>query len=313
MRWDGGRGWGGRVVLTSFAAVLFWLLIAPVSVLATDSDQKHLAVLKVKASGGYSILVVASSDRAEGRGQVGLIVYGKNGSATYGAPATITATRFEADLGPLGQIALDVVPSGRTRSLRMHCAGEPDTVTFEPLIYRGIFEFHGEGDFAEASTGSPPEYTRFLLDVLCGGTASGEFGGQGLPGARLRLRSRRGSFHLALQANKNRPRAGTRFAVEVHEKRGRIAISRSRTLWVGSGAFAYDPLLRAATLDPPAPFSGHADFRRDAAPADRWTGNLTVDLPGRSDVPLTGAGVGATLSPACWQGEGAGGRAECGF
>jgi hypothetical protein len=313
MRWGRKSGWGGRVVLWGFVAASLWTLVAPVSALATDSDQKHLAVLKVKASGGYTILVIASSERADGRGQVGLIVYGKNGSATYGAPATITATRFEADLGGLGRIALDVVPSGRTRSLRTRCGDEPHTVDFEPQAYRGTFEFHGEEGFAEASTGSPPEYTRFLVDLLCGSAVSGELGGRGLPGARLRLRSRRGPFHLALQANKNRPRAGTRFEVETRERRGRVAISRSRTIWAGSGAFAYDPLLRTATLDPPPPFSGQAAFRRDAAPANRWTGNLTVDLPGRSDVPLTGAGVGATLSPACWQGEGAGGRAECGF
>jgi hypothetical protein len=244
---------------------------------------------------------------------VGLIVYGKHGSATYGAPATITASRFEADLGALGRIALNISPSGREKTLRSRCTDEQGPFTFEPQVYSGSFAFHGEEGFAEASTAAPREYTRFLLDILCAGAGSGEIGGQGLPGARLRLHSRRGSFHLSLQANKNRPKAGTRFEVETHEKRGQIAISRSRALWAGSAAFAYDPLLRTATLAPPAPFSGHASFRRDASAANRWSGNLSVDLPGRSNVPLTSAGIGATLSRACWQGEGAGGRAECGF
>jgi hypothetical protein len=246
-------------------AVLASMQLTPVSALAADSDLKHLALLKVKASGGYSIIVIASSEHADGHGQVGLIVYGKHGSVTYGAPATITATRFEADLGALGRIALDVAPSGRKKTLRSRCADEPDSFSFEQQVYSGSFEFHGEEGYAEASTTSPREYTQFLLDVLCGGAVSGGFGGHGLPGARLRLRSHRGSFHLGLQVSKNRPRAGTRFEIETHEKRGQIAISRSRTLWVGSDAFAYDPLLRTATLAPPAPFSGNASFRRDAA------------------------------------------------
>jgi hypothetical protein len=312
------RGWRGRGCFAAFAllgltALLGISALTPVRAGATDSDLKHLAVLKVEASNGYSILIIASSERADGRGQVGLIVYGKGGSVTYGAPATITATRFEADLGALGEIALDVTPSGRKKTLRSRCADEPDSYAYEPLNYSGILEFHGEEGYADASTAAPHEYPRFLFDVLCGSAVSGEFSGQGLPGARLRLRSHRGSFRLNLQVNENHPGARTRFEVETHEKRQGIAIERSRTLWTGSGAFAFDRRLRTATLTPSTPFSGQARFHRGAAPANRWAGNLTVDLPGRSNLPLTGSGVVATLVHSCWQGEGAGSRADCGF
>jgi hypothetical protein len=286
-------------------AVLVSALLAPVYAGATDSDLKHSAVLRVKASNGYSILAIVSSERPDGRGQAGLIVYGKRGSATYSAPATITATRVEADLGALGRIALDVIPSGRKKTLRSRCGGEPESFSFEPQLYRGTFEFHGEEGYAEAATGAPREYARFFVDLFCAGAVSGETRGPGLPGARLRVHARSGSFGLSLQANKNRPGARTRFEVETHEKRNGIAISRSTTLRAGAGAFGYDPLLRTATLDPPAPFSGRATFHRGAIAPNRWTGNLTVDLPGRSDVPLTGPEVGATLVPSCWhEGEG---------
>jgi hypothetical protein len=272
---------------------------------AVDSDLKHSAILKVKASNGYTILVIASSERADGRGQVGLIVYGKQGSAIYGAPATVTGNRFEADLGSLGRIFLDIAPSGRSRTLRSHCEGESESFTLEPQLYSGDFEFHGEGGYADVSTATPREYTRFPFYFLCGGSSSGETGGATLPGARLRLHARSGPFGLNLQANKNRPGARTRFEVETHEKRQGISISRSRTLWVGAAAFDYDPLLRSATLEPPAPFSGRASFHRGAIASNRWAGDLTVDLPGRSDVPLTGAGIEATLVPGCWhEGEG---------
>jgi hypothetical protein len=290
-------------------AVLASALLAPVPAVATDSDLKHMAVLKVRASNGYSVLVIASSERADGHGQVGLIFFGKRGVVTYGAPATITATRFEADLGALGKIALDVAPSGRKKTLRSHCADETSPLRFEPPLYSGTFEFHGEEGFTEVSSASPRDYTKFLVDIGCGSSFSGETGGDDIPGARLRVHFHKGSYGLNLQANKNRAQARTRFEAEIHERHDGIAISRGIELHLGSGAFSYDPLLRTATLAPPAPFSGHASFHRAAAPANRWTGNLLVDFPGRSDVPLTGAGIRATLVPGCFH-EGPG-RLDC--
>jgi hypothetical protein len=276
-------------------------MLAPAPVAATDSDLKHSYVFKLAASNGYEIFAFAASQRPDGKGEIGLIVANGNASATYGAPATVTASRIEADLGALGEVSLDVVPSGRTRRLRLGCAGEEaEAVRIEPPLFRGLFEFRGEGGYTEATSAAPREYTRFLLGVLCAGGGSGETTGATLPGARLRLHAHRGSFRLNLQANKNRAGARTRLEVETREERQGISIWRSRTLWTGAGAFDYDPLLDSATLAPPAPFAGHASFRRGAAAANRWTGNLTVDLPGRSDVPLTGAAVGATLAPACF-------------
>jgi hypothetical protein len=139
----------------------------------------------------------------------------------------------------------------------------------------------------------PPDDSRFFADLACAG-GGGELNAGDLPGARLRLRSRGRPLRRSLQANKNRPAARSRFEAEVHEEQDGISISRHVLLHAGAGAFAHEPLLRVATLQPP-PFSGQASFHRDAVAADRWTGNLKVDLPGRSNVPLMGAGVRATL------------------
>jgi hypothetical protein len=287
------------------AAAVTSALLAPVPAGATDSDLKHAFAFRVEASNGYSILVYAANERADGRGQIVLFVGRKNAGATYAAPAMLTATSVEADLGSLGEVSLDVIPSGKTKRLRSRCGAEPETAAFEPQRYRGNFEFHGEEGYTEAVTDAPREYTRFFVDLLCAGAGSGETGGAGTPGARLRLHSHEGLVRLNLQANKNRPGARTRFEVDLHEKRDGIAISRYALLHAGADAFDYDPLLRSATLEPPAPFSGRATFHRGAAVASRWTGNLTVDLPGRSNVPLTGTGVGATLTHSCWhEGEG---------
>jgi hypothetical protein len=299
------NGWRAAGALAALAIVSAAAALAPAGALATDSDLKHAYAFRLEGSNGYSIVAYAANERADGRGEIVLFVGRRNAGAIYAAPAMLTATSVEANLGSLGEVSLEVIPSGKEKRLRSSCGEEPETTTFEPQRYRGNFEFHGEERYTDAVTDAPREYTRFFLRLICGSSISGETGGARLPGARLRLHAHRGSFRLALQANKNRPGAHTRFEVETHEKLQGIWISRSRTLWVGASAFGYDQLLRSATLEPPAPFSGRASFHRGAVASNRWTGNLTVDLPGRSDVPLTGSGIGATLVPGCWhEGEG---------
>jgi hypothetical protein len=298
---------GGFALLAVLAAIL---LALPTQADALDSDLKHSAAFRLEASNGFSIIAIAASERVDGRGSVFLIVHRGSTVATYAAAATLTGTKLEVDLGPLGRISLDVVSSGLKRKLRSSCGGEPETFAFEPQSYRGVFEFHGEEGYTEATTASPREYTRFFLDLACGtAVAHGEASGNDLPGARLRVRSGKGHRRFSLQVNKNRPRARSRFEVEIHEKRQGITISRSTTLRAGAAAFAYDPMLRTAVLEPPTPFSGRATYRRGAPAANRWTGNLTVDLPGRSGVPLADTGALATLVPSCWHA--GGGRFRC--
>lgn len=173
------------------------------------------------------------------------------------------------------------------------------TTSYEAVRFSGNFEFHGEGGYTEAASAAPTEFTRFFHAPICSVGGGGEVAGGRQPGARLRLRSLGGGPRFELQANKNRPDKRSRFEVDVREERGAISISRHVEVWLGATAFQYDPLLETATLQPPAPFSGSANFYRRLAPENRWSGNLTVDLPGRLGLPLTGPGVQATLVPAC--------------
>jgi len=289
------RGWRAAAALAVLAMVSAAGALAPVGASATDSDLKHAFAFRLDGSNGYSIVALAANERADGRGEVVLFVSRGNEGAIYMAPAVLTATSVEADLGLLGEISLDVIPSGREKEIRSGCGGEPETTRIEPQRFRGNFEFHGEEGYTDAVTDAPREYTQFFLWLVCDGVGGGETTEGSLPGARLKLHARNGPNRLELQANKNRPGARSRFEVEVHEERGKMRISRSTSLWAGAQAFQYDPLLRTATLDPPAPFAGEARFSRGATPANRWAGNLTVDLPGRSNVRLSSAGTRATL------------------
>lgn len=278
--------------LTLLGAVVALTLLAPVPATALDSDLKGFAVFKLEASHGYSILGIAGSERIDGRGSIGLIVYRRGASASYEAPATVTPTRLEADLGTLGRISVDIAPSGRKKKLRSQCGG--GTRLIEPRLYRGTFEFHGEEGYADAVATEVSEDTQFLLDVLCPGREGGEVSDPGLPGARLHAFLRHGDRRLSLQLNKNRPGKPTVFSATLAERRGKIRIERSASGRQPARAFEFDSLLRTATIAPVAPFSGAARFERRAA-ADRLTGNLSLDFPGERDVPLAGAGFSVHL------------------
>jgi protein-S-isoprenylcysteine O-methyltransferase Ste14 len=278
---------GARLVAIAALSAAFASALFVPPAMALDSDLKGFAVFRLEASHGYSILGFASSERLDGRGSIGLIVYRRGSAVSYSAPATVTPTRLEADLGALGKIVADIAPSDRKKKLRSRCGGGVRTV--QPGLYRGRFEFHGEEGYTDAVATRVTEDAQLLLDLTCARAVGGESFGAGLPGARLHSFARRGDRRLSLQLNKNRPGKATVFSASLAERRGEIRIERSVSGRQPARAFEYDPLLRTATIAPAAPFSGAARFDRRAG-ADRWTGDLSLDFPGESNVPLAGAG-----------------------
>jgi hypothetical protein len=109
-----------------------------------------------------------------------------------------------------------------------------------------------------------------------------------------------------LSVVKNRPSAPARIEASVSEYSGGISIERFTMLLMPAGSFRYDPRLQTAALHPSAPFAGTGRFDRSKKAAKRWSGDLTVDMPGRADVRLTGSALRATLVHAEWDGSGSG-------
>jgi hypothetical protein len=275
------------IPILTLGAVLVLGLLGPSDAAALDSDLKGSAVFRLEGSHGYSILGLAASEHVDGRGDIVLIAYRKGASVTYLAPATVTPSRLEADLGGLGRISAEIAPSGRTKRLRSGC-GDGGVRTVKPRLYRGTFEFHGEHGYTEAAATDVLEDVRFLTGLVCGAQTGGEATGPGLPGARLRAFSRRNGRRLSLQLNKNRPAKATYFSATLGERRRGIQIERTVSGRQPAQVFEYDPLLRTATVELGAPFSGAARFLGGATPASRWTGSLSVDFPGEPNVSLTG-------------------------
>jgi len=170
----------------------------------------------------------------------------------------------------------------------------------ESAAYEGTIEFHGEGGYTDASASSAPFDYGFALRLVCGGVGFVTSSGPGLRGAALFAARGRGTGHVHLDVRKNGRRKRTRIEALVTEEREGIQIERSTHFFAGPGAFRYQPKLRRATLKPHVPFSGHAVFRRGAPKGHRWRGNLTIDFPGRENVPAAGAGFGVRLIHAEW-------------
>jgi hypothetical protein len=252
---------------------------------------------KVRGSNGYSIFVFGARAWRGRPAAVMVFVTGKHGGAFYSAPGTVTENSIQADLAALGEIAVTFRPSGQPRKARSVCDGEP--VTFDSGYYEGTIAFRGEQSYTKVEATTARGDLGPLLNLVCPG--HGTTTGPLLPGAELEVVGDRRKQGPQLRAVKNRPRARVRLEASVSEEREGIRILRFIGMLAPSHAFECDPKVKAATLSPPAPFSGAAHFVRGAKPANRWTGSLTVDLPGRSGVKLTGSQTRAKLVHAHWE------------
>lgn len=290
---------GRRVVA---AAVFVLCLLVPATASAAEEDEGAIAVFRLKASNGYRVFVLASRPPGKARGQMVMFVGSKRGgTVTYWTSATVDETGIHADLGELGRIDLEYVPlRGKEK---YSCGSEGEVSYLRRGEYRGIFELNGEEGYAEARATRISAGESLLADLVCGEMviSFGDSTGPGLPGARLNAALRQGKdTALTFEIKKNRPAAPAAFMASVRERRGKVQIKREIEGMVGAGGFRYDPRLRTATVSPPAPFDGSATFRREAPRRNRWTGDLTIDLPGRSDTPLVQPGLGISLVHARW-------------
>lgn len=297
--------------LVSAALALALCALLPAIGSAADEEAEEVSVqFAVPASHGYEILVFGTRfaeneiERREGPGEAVLYVAkGRHRIALYQTTATVTETSFEADFGTLGRIDLDLVKTGKKGKVRAPagmCRGE--VIPYEKTTYHGVFEFHGEEGFTEASATRIPVSPKAWADLICANhyQVSWERGADAL-GASLSAKRKGGiDGPVGLELTKSRPGGRTLVSASTSEERDGIAIGRLVEVVVGAGSFRYDRSLDRATVRLPAPFSGSATFRRHAKPQNRFLGDLTVDLPGRADVPLVRPGLRLTLVPARW-------------
>jgi hypothetical protein len=243
------------------------------------------------ASNGYTFSVMAGQDRT-GRGFAFVTARSPHSEAFYFAPASVSATGIEADLGAVGRIDVDFAPTGRPRAERSICGGKP--VSVDSGRYEGSIDFEGEEGYSEVHASAARGEAMMALSLVCPSGPLSEGTGGHSPGARLTVKHG-GSRRFEFSAMKNSPTRPARLTASVSEKRGGLFISRGVEITAGPDAFDFDVPAGTARVSPPEPFTGQASYVRPRGRRSSWLGDLRVDFPGRSNVRLTGPGTRANL------------------
>ena len=135
-------------LLTGLALLALGAALSSVTSTARADVVGSAGAFTLNGSNGYRILVLADSRRADGRGEVLLFVGRRQSGVSYFAPANVTDSHIEADLGWLGHIAVRFIPSGAVDE-ESACGGDP--TQFEGGVYEGSIEFDGEQGYTSAS------------------------------------------------------------------------------------------------------------------------------------------------------------------
>ncbi|HEY6731364.1 MAG TPA: hypothetical protein VI039_10090 [Solirubrobacterales bacterium] len=287
----------GLSLLWLFAAVAVAGVIAAPAAGEEPSYFGHR--LKLESSNGYHLGLSASSEALGVPAYVSIGVATKRSAALYRVPAKVTETTIQADLGPFGEVDLALRGSGREKTISIRCS-DGQRFAYETGTWEGVVEFRGEVGYVHGRATRLPVLP--YITSYCGsGSGRGESRGRDGPGARLKGVSFAHGRALSFQVNKNHPRSRALFVAEIRERRDGVAIYRFADGWLPASTFRFDPNLRTAELNPPAPFSGSATLTRARnSVSPRWRGDLALDFPGRK-VSLAGPGMNVSLVHACFQ------------
>lgn len=244
---------------------------------------------RLSGSNGFTLEVIGVPPREGRPGSVFIFAIAKGKSVTYMAPATVTETSMQANLGALGEISVNFQRTNEATSVP--CGKR--TIRFDSGRYEGKIDFHGEEGYTNVEATTVPGDIHFLCGEIVGFFESGS---PGRPrGAALSVRNP--ALGPELSVRKRRPGAAAQITATDSEWSNGISIERFASLRMPGQDFLYSPRLRTATVHPPAPFAGSARFDRARKAGRRWSGDLTVDLPGRAALPLTGPTLRASLVP----------------
>ena len=239
---------------------------------------------QLAASNGYTIDVVGLQEGESGLpvSLVGVIAKASGVEVEYLVPGVVSENAISAQVGTFGSISMHFQPSGAISSYQQEGCS-PRIGRGHEGTWSGTFQFRGEHGYTSVgATKASPIWPRSI-----GGCSSSSSGGRGR-GAWLRSAEGPSSFRVA--QNKG-PGTATEFEASAVEQQPGLTI-RSEIWTSGSAqAFTYDRNLRRATVRPPPPFSGSAEFRRK--PGRRygsWIGSLQASLPSMA-VPLRLAGA----------------------
>ena len=217
---------------------------------------------------------------------------------------------IRARLPGLGRISVRFRPKGPPQHIppffsRCHGGG----AVKQPGYFVGTIRFRGERGYTHVRATRARGEIETVDKEVCRRSMFDESGSDSDPNEQTELlaRSQSGSRGIGFSASSTTIpglTSPTFFSASVWERRRGMEISRSTFVTGKKGDLVLGdtrPSPLSATVTPPAPFQGSAEFQRDAEGNSTWTGSLTVPLPGLGRVALTGPGFTARLCqpPGC--------------
>lgn len=254
-----------------------------------------------------AILYVSSFEEAGGS------VAGATSGYAVHTKEPLTGGVVRAGLGPLGRVSLRFRPNGRIRRhhLERGCKGRPAVTEYGRFV--GHVSFDGEGGYLRASFNSGRGEITRSYRLVCNQPRAYGSGPQSLreyampnigfsyppPSIALLYAAARdhGRSIWIRAAHQEGSPPGAEVQVGSLESDGGMAIGRSAHVdgFPGTLLTSLPGVHPAtATLAPPAPFYGEANYLEKSPTSHGWTGTLGVDLPGLT-LPLTGSGFYTSL------------------
>jgi hypothetical protein len=312
----------GGFLLLSVVALLAPPSASAVNPSGTTNDRTGPSVpaslFTLRGSNGYLISVLGAAGGRD-RSTVSLSAAHGSANATYTTEGTVSPTRMEASFGRLGAISLRFRSSGRVQHTpvppKCRINGFPSVAKARVGTFIGTIRFRGEEGYTRISAHRITGRVGEPWAILGGGRKDQCLSlGSGVneaPGALLAASSagEAASFSATAEPPSSAPVTGSapgvlaqqlgsyRFDGATMEKRSGMLISRSTSATGAAGDFIFGSALSSATLTPPDPFSGIGTFQRNADGSTSWTGSLSVSLPGRRKVRLTGPRFKSSLQP----------------
>ena len=248
--------------------------------------QAHL-----KGSHGYQLKVDAFDTNVNVTASKG------NGSVEYVAyRGRLRKDAITARLPGVGWVFLRFHELSRHRSQADKCKGPGS------LIRRGFFtgwvRIKGERGYTRANahrvrgkiTQDVREVCRARPPARASDDSQEEF---------LFANADRGRGKLSFQAEKWPPSGGFNAlwfsAVLLRQRHGMAITNHNYGFTENTSTFEVAKPPRSATVAPPAPFTGGAEFRHEPGNQFSWLGDLAVELPGIGPVTLAGPAFDATL------------------
>jgi hypothetical protein len=262
------------------------------------SPAMHFSEFELPASNGYRIQVADTGGR-----QIYLTASNGGSSVTYTVRGKKTdRDGIEARFPGVGRISVRFEQVGKTEHAPPadNCKGDGSDT--QRGVFRGAIVFNGENGFAKARASRAGGTVLDSAKEVCKRQKEGK-GGSAFHSTFLSAFASRGkgllSFIAAKLSSDSLPAGDlTVYSASLAQFKGAMSVSHTVSMRSASKSFALgEPSAHptTASVAPPSPFAGSANFQLESGSTASWTGGLSVDLPGYGPVSLTGSKFSAEL------------------